>query len=181
MVEYARYGNLRQFLRDRKSGARLKSIQERKARQADQEEMIESDCLQLQNSDCDMSECYDDEYQAVSLKMMLSFALQVSRGMEFLSSRRCVHRDLAARNILVSDNLVLKIADFGMARDLQDSEYYRKESDGRLPIKWMSPESLFSRISTTMSDVWSFGVLFWEIVTFGDNPYKTEMSPKVFM
>merc|ERR1719319_2175863 len=107
--------------------------------------------------------------------------VKVSRGMEFLSQRRCVHRDLAARNVLVADQGVVKIADFGMARDLHDSDYYRKVGEGKLPVKWMSPESLFQRVCTTQSDVWSFGILLWEIVTWGDSPYKTVASLDALM
>ena len=70
--------------------------------------------------------------------------------MEFLHSRKCVHRDLAARNVLVGQEGVVKIADFGMARDLSDCDYYKKVGDGKMPVKWMSPESLFERVCTPM-------------------------------
>ena len=70
--------------------------------------------------------------------------------MEFLHRRKCVHRDLAARNVLVGHDGAVKIADFGMARDLSDSDYYRKVGEGKLPVKWMSPESLFERVCTPM-------------------------------
>jgi serine/threonine protein kinase len=86
----------------------------------------------------------------VSLRDMLSFGWQAARGMEFLHSHRCVHRDLAARNVLVGHEGVVKIADFGMARELSDCDYYRKVGEGKLPVKWMSPESLFERVCTPM-------------------------------
>ena len=70
-----------------------------------------------------------------------------------LHLRQCIHRDLAARNILVGEHKTLKIADFGLARDIQNNEYYRKVTDGRLPVKWMAPEALFERLYTTQSDV----------------------------
>jgi len=184
VVEYARFGNLREFLKQRKPGTQ-EHLKEQRLRKAAARCLLSNNYLNTKNSEASLNDKADKDLYGetgpVSLKLMLSFALQVAKGMEFLSSRRAVHRDLAARNVLVADNFVLKIADFGMARDLQDSEYYRKESGGRLPIKWMAPESLFNGISTTMSDVWSFGILFWEIVTFGDTPYKQEYLPKVFM
>ena len=70
--------------------------------------------------------------------------------MEFLHRRKCVHRDLAARNVPVGHDWVMKIADFGMAQDLSDSDYYRKVGEGKMPVKWMSPESLFERVCTPM-------------------------------
>ena len=65
--------------------------------------------------------------------------------MEFLGSKKCIHRDLAARNVLVARDFVVKIADFGLARDVHNNDYYRKTGDGRLPVKWMAPETLFQR------------------------------------
>ncbi|XP_057348241.1 fibroblast growth factor receptor 4 isoform X5 [Manis pentadactyla] len=107
----------------------------------------------------------------LSFPMLVSCAYQVARGMQYLESRKCIHRDLAARNVLVTEDNVMKIADFGLARGIHHIDYYKKTSNGRLPVKWMAPEALFDRVYTHQSDVWSFGILLWEIFTLGGSPY----------
>ncbi|KAJ3606028.1 hypothetical protein NHX12_028071 [Muraenolepis orangiensis] len=107
----------------------------------------------------------------VGVSELVSGAYQVARGMAYLASKKCIHRDLAARNVLVTEDEVMKIADFGLARDVHHIDYYKKTTNGRLPVKWMAPEALFDRIYTHQSDVWSFGVLLWEMFTLGGAPY----------
>ena len=81
------------------------------------------------------------------------------------------HRDIAARNVLVSNRQCVKLADFGLSRWIEDNSYY-KASRGKLPIKWMSPESINFRRFTAASDVWMFGVCVWEILMLGVKPFQ---------
>ncbi|XP_037894224.1 tyrosine-protein kinase transmembrane receptor Ror [Glossina fuscipes] len=101
----------------------------------------------------------------------LKIALQISEGMEYLSNHHYVHRDLAARNCLVGDDLMVKISDFGLSRDIYSSDYYRVQSKSLLPVRWMPSESILYGKFTTESDVWSFGVVLWEIYSYGMQPY----------
>ncbi|KAK7795750.1 hypothetical protein U0070_025168 [Myodes glareolus] len=141
LMEYAAKGNLRDFLRAQRP---------------------------LSMEYCDDSRLPEKQ---LTYKDLVSCAYQVAQGMEYLASQKCIHRDLAARNVLVTEDNVMKIADFGLARDMHNLEYYKKTTNGRLPVKWMAPESLFDQVFTHQSDVWSFGVLLWEIFTLGGSPY----------
>ncbi|XP_022108599.1 macrophage-stimulating protein receptor-like [Acanthaster planci] len=104
---------------------------------------------------------------------LLKFAKDVAQGMAFLASQQCIHRDLAARNVLVGENMVCKVSDFGLARDIKNKRMYQRQSEGWLPIRWMALESVVDDVYTTESDVWSYGILLWEIVTLGARPYPT--------
>ncbi|XP_029305035.1 fibroblast growth factor receptor 2 isoform X5 [Cottoperca gobio] len=142
IVEYASKGNLREYLRARRPPGMEYSY--------------------------DIARVSDEQ---LTFKDLVSCTYQVARGMEYLASQKCIHRDLAARNVLVTESNVMKIADFGLARDVHNIDYYKKTTNGRLPVKWMAPEALFDRVYTHQSDVWSFGVLMWEIFTLGGSPY----------
>ncbi|XP_075063143.1 fibroblast growth factor receptor 1 isoform X3 [Mixophyes fleayi] len=151
IVEYASKGNLREYLRARRPPG--------------------------------MEYCYNPIIapdELLCFKDLVSCAYQVARGMEYLASKKCIHRDLAARNVLVTEDNIMKIADFGLARDIHHIDYYKKTTNGRLPVKWMAPEALFDRIYTHQSDVWSFGVLLWEIFTLGGSPYPGVPMEELF-
>ncbi|XP_070556590.1 tyrosine kinase receptor Cad96Ca-like isoform X2 [Ptychodera flava] len=109
--------------------------------------------------------------QTVPQKELLQYISQIAKGMSFLEQERFVHRDLATRNILLGENRICKISDFGLARDVDGSDIYHRTSQGPLPIRWMAPESLKYSIHTSKSDVWSYGVVLWEIITLGSTPY----------
>ncbi|XP_035788952.1 protein sevenless-like isoform X2 [Anopheles albimanus] len=123
--------------------------------------------------------------QAARLTMLdlISMCQDVASGCRYLEEMHFVHRDLACRNCLVSStdprDRVVKIGDFGLARDIYKNDYYRKEGEGLLPVRWMSPESLVDGVFTSQSDIWAFGVLLWEIMTLGEQPYQAKNNVEV--
>ncbi|XP_057655482.1 tyrosine-protein kinase receptor isoform X1 [Diorhabda carinulata] len=110
----------------------------------------------------------------LSMKDLVLISVDVAKGCKYLEDNRFIHRDIAARNCLLTTKgpgRVVKIADFGMSRDVYRSDYYRKGGKAMLPIKWMPPEAFLDGIFTSKTDVWSFGVLLWEIMSMGYMPY----------
>lgn len=108
----------------------------------------------------------------VKPSQFLSICIQLAKGLDYLSKKRFVHRDIATRNCLVDSQFVCKIADFGLSRDVYGSDYYKVGGGSAcLPVRWMPPESLLYGRFTVKSDVWSYGVLMWEIFTFATQPY----------
>ncbi|XP_049552445.1 fibroblast growth factor receptor 2 isoform X8 [Orcinus orca] len=135
IVEYASKGNLREYLRARRPPGMEYSY--------------------------DITRVPEEQ---MTFKDLVSCTYQLARGMEYLASQKCIHRDLAARNVLVTENNVMKIADFGLARDINNIDYYKKTTNGRLPVKWMAPEALFDRVYTHQSDVYMMMRDCWHAV-----------------
>lgn len=106
----------------------------------------------------------------IQLPKLIDFSAQIAEGMAYIEKNNYIHRDLRAANVLVSENLMCKIADFGLARVIEDNEYSAREG-AKFPIKWTAPEAINYGSFTIKSDMWSFGVLLYEILTYGRMPY----------
>lgn len=114
-----------------------------------------------------------EESEEISSKKLTAMALDVARALSYLSDLEYVHRDIASRNCLINAQRTVKLADFGMTRSVAGNDYYRFVRKGMLPIRWMAPESLEHGRFTIASDMWSYGVLLYEIITFGSFPFQT--------
>ncbi|XP_068221352.1 NT-3 growth factor receptor-like [Palaemon carinicauda] len=146
VFEYMEHGDLNNYLRSHNEDVALLSGEEPTA----SEPLSVMDCLQV--------------------------ALQIAAGMKYLASQHYVHRDLATRNCLVGANLVVKIGDFGMSRDVYTNDYYQFGGRTLLPVRWMPPESILYRRFTIESDIWSFGVVLWEIIFKPSNFFSPKMQ-----
>jgi FMS-like tyrosine kinase 1 len=114
---------------------------------------------------------YKGPARSVCTSDLVLWSFQIARGMDYLASRKVLHGDLAARNILLAEDNVIKICDFGLARSMYKSENYKKQGEAPLPFKWLALESISDHVFSTYSDVWAFGVVLWELFTLGKVPY----------
>ncbi|CAO4384088.1 unnamed protein product [Caenorhabditis nigoni] len=175
VTEYADNGDLLNYLRKRRETFHNSLI--------DMEEPVIDENYLVPNSIKKKKYLFDDQQNEsarllpsgdhLSTSDLLSFALQIANGMEFLAAVPCVHRDLAARNVLITSSKICRIADFGLAKRYTDKNYYRIKNGKQvtLPVRWMAPESVQTYKFTEKTDVWSYGITLYEIFTLGNRPY----------
>ncbi|XP_069370096.1 muscle, skeletal receptor tyrosine-protein kinase [Paralichthys olivaceus] len=151
MFEYMAHGDLNEFLRRRSPTQSVHTLS----------------CASLSGR----SFSTESDAGQLACAELLFLSKQIAAGMAYLSERKFVHRDLATRNCLVREEMVVKIADFGLSRNIYSADYYKANENDAIPIRWMPPESIFYNRYTTESDVWAYGVVLWEIFSHGMQPY----------
>ncbi|XP_014222291.1 proto-oncogene tyrosine-protein kinase receptor Ret isoform X1 [Trichogramma pretiosum] len=169
IIEFAEYGSLRNYLRKSRhldTDGRLPSAMSQQLLSSSSNNGLMGTTTTIMDETSLTS-----SNESITPRDIISFAWQISKGMAYLADVKLVHRDLAARNVLLAAGRQCKISDFGLTRDIYEDDAYLKRSKGRVPVKWMAPESLADHVYTSKSDVWSFGILLWELITLGASPY----------
>ncbi|CAK9303110.1 unnamed protein product [Gordionus sp. m RMFG-2023] len=163
------YDYSRKMISCSRSGASFLECQE-SSRMFDDEPIARSDI------NAPLCECKTG--RDITVETLLCYAYQISKGMEYLISKNCIHRDLACRNVLLDHDNIVKICDFGLSKDLYRYPNYVKTTDTPVPIKWMAIESLIDNLYNHQTDIWSYGVVLWEIYSLGCSPYPgVELGP----